>query len=457
MQLPTFADTTFLAEVREDPLPDAHKQLNGTSEHENAFYNQMFNGYRVIEKPIHTPRKVRIVTIGAGVTGITLAKQIEANLNHVEHQIYEKNEDVGGTWWENRYPGCKCDIPSHTYQFTWAPNSSWSSFYATRDEIWKYAKQIVVEHKLDKYIQYNRQLKSAIWDEESGTWKLEIEKCDAHAADGKPVVFGDECHILINACGILNKWKWPALEGIENYKGELLHTAKWNEDYNFSGKNIAVIGNGSSAVQIVPTLQPKVESLVTYFRSPTWITTGFGGTHAGPEGNNFDYTDEQKQKFRDNPDKYLDYRLALERELNSGFRSLHLSSKEHKDDTVNMRELMMKRLNHDARLSDVIIPDFPLGCRRPTPGIGYLESLRKDNVKVITDKIAKVTTHGILDSSGKESHFDAIICATGFDTGFVPQFTVRGREGIDLNNQWAEEPKGELLGMEPPRSSNPLY
>lgn len=264
--------------------------------HDNSWYNQDFDGYRISEHPLFARRRLRVVCVGAGATGLQLAYKAERALEQVDLQIYEKNADVGGTWLENRYPGCACDIPSHAYHFTWARNPGWTSYYSGSEEIWRYFKDVAVRYDLEKYVRLSTAVRSARWDDAGGKWHLEIS-----GADGAE--FTDSCDILISASGILNSWKYPDIPGLDVFGGKLMHSAQWDESFVFDDNvRVAVIGGGSSAVQIVPSLQPKVQKLTAFLRSPVWVTTGFGAKHAAPGGTNFDYSEEQKAAFRGDAD-----------------------------------------------------------------------------------------------------------------------------------------------------------
>lgn len=164
--------------------------------HENEWYNQKFDGYRIDEHPIFEKRKIRMICVGAGAAGLQIAYKAERMLKNVELQIYEKNADVGGTWLENRYPGCTCDIPSHSYQFTWARNPNWSAYYSSSKEIWQYFKDVATKFDLEKYVKLNTTVESATWNEEKGQWILSLID-----ADGKQ--FQDYCEVLVNGSGVL--------------------------------------------------------------------------------------------------------------------------------------------------------------------------------------------------------------------------------------------------------------
>lgn len=407
--------------------------------HENSWYNQDFDGYRISEEPLFKKRQLRIICVGAGATGLQLAYKAERLLENIDLQIYEKNADVGGTWLENRYPGCTCDIPSHSYQFRWARKENWSSYYSPSQEIWQYFKDISDRFSLDRFIQFKSAVQSAKWTEEQGKWHLLIEGPDG--------VFSDSCDILISASGVLNSWKYPKIPGLENFKGNLMHSATWDDSYDLSDKKVAVIGGGSSAVQIIPSIQPKVQKLTAFLRSPVWITTGFGAGHSGPGGTNFKYSSEQIQRFKDHPEEYDQYCRDVEGELNKRFSLMHSLGSDQKKSRAAISNLMSEQLGHDERLKSTMVPQFGLGCRRMTPGSGYLQSLTKPNVEVVNQSATQVTEEGIVDENGIEHKVDVIICATGFDTSFAPHFDIVGRNGANLRHQFGEFPIGYLALM----------
>lgn len=404
--------------------------------HENTWYNRDFNGYRISEHPLFEKRRLRVVCVGAGASGLQFAYKAERLLENVDLQIYEKNSDIGGTWLENRYPGCTCDIPSHSYQFTWARNPSWSSFYSGSEEIWQYMKDIAVKYELEKYVQLDTAVQSAEWDEESGHWNLKLSSPDGCAND-------DWCDILISASGIVNAWKYPAIPGLDSYKGKLMHSARWDSSFDLTDKTVAVIGGGSSAVQIIPNIQPQVGKMYAFLRSPVWITTGFGAKYAGPGGTNFKYSAEQIKEFQDNPELLRKYCREIEGELNKRFNLMHGNSKDQQTSRELIADIMKERLGNE-KLAENLVPEFALGCRRMTPGSGYLESLSKENVEVIHKSVVRLTEVGVVDEDGFEHKVDAVICATGFETSFAPQFTAIGRKGANIKEQFGDFPQGYL-------------
>lgn len=226
----------------------------GDYESDSSFYHQTIgDGYEIRENPLSTPYRVSVVCVGAGVSGIAAAMCAQETLEDCDFTIYEKNGDLGGTWLENRYPGCACDVPAHAYAYTFEPNPDYSRYYVGSIEIHQYLKAVVKKHGIEKYIHYNHRLVSAEWNESKGVWSLELEVSSLDSAE--PTLFKRECTVLINACGLLNNWKWPAIQGLTSFQGHLCHSAQW-KDYKWAGKKVAIIGSGSSSIQIVPELQP---------------------------------------------------------------------------------------------------------------------------------------------------------------------------------------------------------
>lgn len=253
-------------------------------------------------------RRLRVVCIGAGFSGLNLAYKLkhDQTLDFVDFTLYEKNEEVGGTWLENVYPGVACDVPAHSYVFPFEPNPSWSKCYAGGDEIKQYMIDTVNKYGLKEKIIFNARLIKSIWNEERGKWGLELEQ------NGTTII-QDEADILINASGILNRWKMPNIDGLDQFSGKVIHTAGWDKSYDWAGKKIAVIGNGSSGIQIVPSLQPKAAKIVNYIRHPTWVSVNLcpGITKDGM-GTNFEYSEEEKAQFKADPEAFLAERKRIE-------------------------------------------------------------------------------------------------------------------------------------------------
>lgn len=300
----------------------------------NYYSRHTGDGYDIREKPLNTPGRVSVACIGVGVSGIAAAIRAQETLEECDFTIYEKNSDLGGTWLENRYPGCACDVPAHAYTYTFEPNPDYSRYYVGSVEIHQYLKAVAKKHKVERYIRYNHRLVSAEWNKSGGVWVLELEV----SQDGTHrSLIRRECNVLINACGLLNNWKWPNIEGLKSFQGHLCHSAQW-KDFEWTDKKIAVIGSGSSAIQVVPELQPSVfqtfhgrssqkltflavvGQMKAFIRSPLWIAPSQGFVDPKNEGpTNFYYTQEEKERFRKDPDMFLKYRKRIESDMNRTF------------------------------------------------------------------------------------------------------------------------------------------
>ncbi|KAK7214878.1 hypothetical protein V2G26_002881 [Clonostachys chloroleuca] len=376
-------------------------------------------GYRIQEELFGHERPIRVIHVGAGISGICMAKFLPQMLNNASLVCYDMNNDIGGTWLENRYPGCGCDIPSVNYQFSWARNPNWTHFYSYGKEIWQYLRDVVDTHDLEKYMKLNHRVTSASWDEDKGVWNVSV----TNLLTGQ--VFVDVAEILVNGSGVLNNWKWPEIEGLHDFKGKICHTARYDTSLDLKGKRVAVIGMGSSGIQLTAEISSYVDHLYTWIRSPTWITAGFAQNHAGPNGENFEYSPEQKQKFKEDPTSFLKYCKEIESELNQRFKFILNGTAESNHSLKFSTEQMKKRLNGRTDLAEKLIPTtFNVGCRRPTPGNGFLEALTRPNVTTFTQNIKKITEKGVLNVDGVEAEVDIIICATGFDTSWVPRIPI---------------------------------
>ncbi|OBT97370.1 hypothetical protein VE01_04370 [Pseudogymnoascus verrucosus] len=404
--------------------------------------------YTIREQPFGTKKHMRVVIMGAGISGLNLFKLAEDKLENVDIVCYEKNDDIGGTWLENRYAGCACDIPSVNYQYSWKP-AIWSKYYSESQEIWEYLKSIEEENNfIEKYVKLRHLIVGAAWTDEEGKWKLTVK--DIATGEEKT----DYCDVFLNGGGVLNKWKWPTVPGLHDFTGKLMHSATWDQSYNFTGKKIAVIGAGSSGVQIVASLYERLDHLYTWVRSPTWITAGFAQDFAGKDGRNFYYSEEQKELMKTDPAKYLAYRKMIEKELNQRFSLIIKKSDDAKVAKDYSDKEMRRRMVEDPELAEKIIPkDFAVGCRRPTPGNGYLEALAGKKTTCFTQTIKAVTPTGFVDHTGTEYEVDAIVCATGFDTSWIPRFPLTVN-GIDLRDTWTNEGVLSYLSVAVPEIPN---
>ncbi|KAJ7192847.1 hypothetical protein GGX14DRAFT_25596 [Mycena pura] len=385
--------------------------------------------YKLLDQPMGTLRACRIIIVGCGSSGICMMHRLKTFMKNLEWVCYEKNEDISGTWFENRYPGARCDVPSVVYQFTWAPSSEWTEYYSCSKEIHDYMKSTAEKFGLMERVKLQHEVTSARWNAQTNKWHVMIKPpCGPSISD--------TADFLVNATGILNAWKWPKINGLDSYRGKLVHTARYPQDLKLDGLNVAILGTGSTGVQVIPTISPTVKSLTAFIRSSIWVTPGFAAKYAGPNGANFAYAEEQRKEVLEDEEKSLAYRKAVETEINVRFKFAIKTSQAQKDAVAVAKEGMIRMLQGDLKLCEKLILNFAVGCRRPTPGNGFLEALIEPHVHACLDPIQRFSAKGIVTKDGygadTEHEFDVIICATGFDTFFRARFPVVGRDGINL-------------------------
>ncbi|KAB5580483.1 hypothetical protein GE09DRAFT_1212933 [Coniochaeta sp. 2T2.1] len=399
--------------------------------------------YKIREQPLGSAKPVRVVIIGAGASGLNMIRTLRLSLTNYELVVYEKNADVGGTWFENRYPGCRCDIPSHNYQFSWRPNHEWSNFHAPAKEIGDYLCRVCDEEGMRDVIKTSHRVSSASWNEEKGIWHITVRNEETDEE------FDDYATFLVDGTGILNHWKWPDVPGLQDFRGTLIHTANWPENFDHRGKVVAVIGNGSTGIQVVPEIQPGVTHLYHIVRTPTWVTPprrqAMLMMGKGDILSDIEFDDKENfsaatiARFKSDPEFYRRFVKGMEREVNSNFPVILKDSPVQAFARAKVVEYMTAMLKGDPVLCKKLIPTFPLGCRRMTPAPGYLESLTQPNVSVITENMARIVPEGIELESGEVLKVDAIVCATGFDLSFCPRFPLVGRKGKNLQDTWRQE------------------
>lgn len=390
------------------------------------------SSYKLRDSPIENLRRLKVIVIGAGYSGIYCGIRIPEKLRNVDLVIYEKNAGVGGTWYENRYLGCACDIPSHSYQYSFEPNHSWSSLYAPAPEIQAYLERVAEKYSADRFIKLSHEITECRWDDKTAKWLVTVK----NLLTGE--IIQDSSDVLISARGNLNNPAWPDIDGLRSFKGELMHSATWNESYDFRNKRIGVIGSGSSSIQIVPSLQ-RIDGthVTTFVRSKTWISPPFGSQLWEKHGmKGFEIPLELRERLATDPEYYHKFRLAIEEDGNAIHAAtikgtpLQLGGKEA------FKNHMEQKLASAPHIFKALLPSFSPGCRRLTPGPGYLEALTKPNVAFITSPISHISEFAIHNTDGQTHEIDALVCATGFHTSAPPPFGFIGAKGLTLEKKW---------------------
>jgi cation diffusion facilitator CzcD-associated flavoprotein CzcO len=356
-----------------------------------------------------------VAIVGAGFAGIGMAiRLLRHGIDDVV--VLERAAEIGGTWRDNAYPGCACDIPSMLYSFSFAPNANWTRTYPAREEIWDYLRRCVARYDLGSRIRCNAEVADAAYDEAAGTWRIGIR--------GGATL---EARALIWATGALNRPYVPQLPGIERFAGVAFHSSRWNDAVDVAGKDVAVIGTGASAIQIVPAIAPVAQRVTLFQRTPAWVI---------PRGDGPVSARRRFLRGRIPGAAWLERKAiywALEMRA-YGFtvnpRMLRVVEKQVR------RGLARAIPNPDLRRA--LTPDYHLGCKRILISDDYYPALQRDNVRVVTEAIREVRERSIVTADGAEHPADAIVFATGFRATEAPDARVNGRAGATLADAWRD-------------------
>ncbi len=374
------------------------------------------------------PDHHHVAIIGAGFGGLGAAIKLK-DKGFDDLVIFERESEVGGTWWVNTYPGAQCDIPSALYSFSFAPNPNWTRLYPLQEELQAYMRDTAKQFDITRHIQFSTDVLDASWDEGGQVWRIITRDS-----------FGDEtlstATFLIAATGPFSEPSRPNLPGLENFAGATFHSAEWNHDYDVTGKRVAVIGTGASAVQFVPQLQPKVASLTVFQRTATWILP--------------------------HPDR------PVSPAVRTVFKRIPATQRALRGACSLVQEMMVPglvrrpgllkpmaaagRWNLNRQVSDPelrrkLTPPYEFGCKRPTFSNKYFRALAAPNAQVVTDGIVGVTPTGVRTADGVVHEVDAIIFGTGFKLTGNEGFTrIHGRDGRSLTETWGGEELVAYLG-----------
>ncbi|KAJ5110125.1 hypothetical protein N7532_002770 [Penicillium argentinense] len=344
------------------------------------------------------------IIIGAGPGGISMAYRLKHELGFNDFLIYEKLDGVGGTWRSNSYPGCGCDLPSHLYSFSFNLNANWSKELCEQPEILQYIEDTVDKFGLRQHVITSVECLGGAWNEDEKEWTVRFRDLQTG------LELTRHATVFISAVGAISFPRDVKFKGMENFRGGVFHTARWDHAVDYTGKRVAVIGNGCSAAQVVPAVAKRAAFVQQYARSAQWY-------HAR---------------------RWLRLRIFLqaEREAYTYFSSeAGVQARLAAED--ESREYILSRTPQQYKKA--VVPDFPLGCKRRIFDPGYLDSLHQPNVNLRNEGIQEFTENGIIGSSGVEDEFDIIVLATGFQVSqFLAPMEIYGRHGISLNKQWNE-------------------
>jgi len=362
----------------------------------------------------------RIAIIGSGFAGLGAAIRLRQR-GEEDFIIFERAAEVGGTWRDNSYPGCACDVQSHLYSFSFAPNPDWTRSYSPQPEIWEYLRRCARDFGVLPHVRFRHEVREATWDESARLWRIRTSVGDYTAG------------ALVLASGALSEPRMPELPGLENFKGRAFHSARWDHSYELKGRRVAVIGTGASAVQFVPEIQPVVSRLHLFQRTPAWVMPRNERRFAAAE----------RRMFRRFP--------ALQRAARAGiylFRELFFLGFRHLPLSRLIRRVALRHLRRavpDPQLRARLTPDYAIGCKRILVSNDYLPALTRPNVELVTAGVAEVREHSVVDREGVERPVDAIIFGTGFRVTDQPMAKhVRGRGGLTLEEAWGGSPRAHL-------------
>ena len=363
---------------------------------------------------------IRIVIIGAGMAGILSAIKLQ-ELGYTNFTIYEKSDRVGGTWRENTYPGIACDVPAHLYTYSFEPNPDWSRTFAPGPEICAYFESVAQKYNVHQFVEFNEAVPYCEFKD--GRWQLET-------ASGKK----DQADVVIAATGVLHVPHKADIPGLDDFRGASFHSAEWDHDVPLDGKRVGVIGTGSTAIQITTALVDRVEKFDLFQRTAQWVMPI----------EDVPYTDSEKAAFKNDRQKIEE----LKAQINQDFD--HFSNAVIDAESQNMKEIEAECLRNletvkDPELREKLRPNYRAGCKRLIFSSNFYEKIQYPNVNVITDGIEKVEANGIRTADGELHELDVIVVATGFRAdSFIRPTTVIGRNGLNLDDAWANSPVAYL-------------
>jgi cation diffusion facilitator CzcD-associated flavoprotein CzcO len=376
------------------------------------------------------PTSRSIAVVGGGFAGVG-AVVLLARAGYRDVTVFEKGERVGGVWHHNTYPGAACDVPSHLYEFSFEPNPRWSRRYAPQAEIQAYLEDVARRHGVLDQIKTNTEVTGATWDEERDVWVIETTGGEY------------EADVLVTACGQLSVPSVPAIPGLDAFDGPVFHTAEWRHDVDLAGKQVAVIGTGCSAIQTVPAIQPIVDRVTVYQRSPGWTIPKMD--HA--------YSPRMQRLFARIPAiQRADRRMIF------AFMDLGaLAMTKRRWLMPPFRAVAKRNINKaikDPELRRKVTPTDEVGCKRIMLTDEWYPTLTRPNVDLVTERVTEITAGGVRASDGVERPADVIVLATGFRThGFVAPMAVTGVDGLTLTDAWQPTPRA-YLGMSVPSFPN---
>ncbi|KAF2714814.1 flavin-binding monooxygenase-like protein [Pleomassaria siparia CBS 279.74] len=373
-----------------------------------------------------------VVIIGAGISGMCMAIDlIKRNQCH-NFIIVEKSSGIGGTWNDNKYPGCCCDIWSMLYSYSFEQNPDWTREYPGQEEILDYLRNVAHKYKLYNYIRFNTSVDSATWDASKSKWNVQVRVTGGKDAEFNPA-YTIDADFLVSAVGQLNQPRYPEIEGIENFKGKLVHSARWDWSYSTQGKRIGIIGNGATAAQIIPEILPTSASLTIYQRSPNWVIPRLDAPVSSLRRFVYRYLPPVRWRVR-----------ALQMDMRESFYSAVSDSSSAFADQIRAwcAALLRAQIPERPDLWEKLTPDYSPGCKRVIISDDFYPAIANEKAKLETGKIVRITETGVQVESTDDgtTHYehDMLVLATGFRTvEFLFPIKIVGANNRSLDDIWA--------------------
>jgi cation diffusion facilitator CzcD-associated flavoprotein CzcO len=359
-----------------------------------------------------------VAIVGAGFGGLAMAHRL-AQVGVEDVVIFERDAGVGGTWRANRYPGAACDVPSHLYSLSFAPNPRWSRTYATQPEILRYIEDCYDRFDVRRKVRDSTEIVAAAWLDEHQCWQLRDATGTAYRAK-----------VVVSAIGLFHTPAVPDIAGLDEFTGTVFHSARWDHDHDLTGRRVAVIGTGASAVQIVPAIADRTEHLAVYQRTPAWILPRKDEAFSDAEKDAFASDPEVQRRLRD--ELYDQYERVTA--FIAGDPATDLLS-----------QIASGYLEHkvpDDELRAKLTPAYPIGCKRVLISSAFYPAVQRDDVELVVERIERVTPSAVRTADGIERPCDTIVLCTGFRaTEYLRSIEVTGRDGISIRDHWAGVPR----------------
>jgi cation diffusion facilitator CzcD-associated flavoprotein CzcO len=378
-----------------------------------------------------TPRVVpRVVIVGAGFGGIGMAVELleggpDGAGAVADVTIVEKQDGVGGVWRANTYPGAACDVPSHLYSFSFAPKAEWSRVYAPQPEILAYLEGVVDDHGLRPHLRLGEEVAQAVWDEASCTWEVAL-------ASGGTLT----CDVLVSATGQLSRPSIPALPGLQDFPGPVMHSATWDHDVDLTDRRVAVVGSGASAIQFVPPVVEQAAHTTVFQRTPPWVLARYDR----------EFHPHEKFAFAHVPGVRAAYRAGIWAWKEASWWAFRDGSPANRLLRLGAEARLRQRVP-EPDLRARVHPDFTPGCKRILVSDHWYDALRRDDVTVAPEGVARIDGSTVVGADGTSVEVDAIVFGTGFKASeLLTPMSVTGRDGRDLHREWADGAEA-YLGM----------